>query len=75
MIGNLYNVIYVTHYNKKMSIGSSLVAQQVKDLALSLQRLGSLPWHGFSPWPRNFHMAQEQPKQKYTKIYLLYVGK
>ena len=31
---------------------SSLVAQWVKDLALSLQQFGSLLWHGFGPWPR-----------------------
>ena len=33
---------------------SSLVAHWVKDLALSPLRLGSLPWHGFDPWPVNF---------------------
>ena len=38
--------------------GSSLVAQQVKDPALSL------PWLGFSPWPGNFSMPQAQPKSK-----------
>ena len=27
------------------------MAQQVKDLALSLQQLGSLLWLRFSPWP------------------------
>ena len=27
------------------------MAQQVKDLALSLQQLGSVLWHGFNPWP------------------------
>ena len=30
------------------------MAQQVKDLALSLQQLGSLLRHRFYPWPRNF---------------------
>ena len=40
---------------KKRKWGS-LVVQHVKDLALSLQRLGSLLWHGFDPWPWNFHM-------------------
>lgn len=29
---------------------SSLVVQQVKDLALSLQQLGLLLWHEFDPW-------------------------
>ena len=40
----------------KVSPGSSLVAQEVKDPVLLLQRLGSLLWHGFDPWPGNFHM-------------------
>ena len=30
--------------------------QWVKDLVISLQHLGLLLWHGFDPWPRNFHM-------------------
>ena len=30
---------------------SSLVAQWVKDPALSVQQLGSLLWLGFDPWP------------------------
>ena len=41
---------------------SCLVVQQVKDLALSVQELGSLLWHRFDPWPRNFHMPWVQPK-------------
>ena len=40
------------------------MAQQVKDLTLSLQQLGSLLWNEFDPWPRNFHMLQERPKKK-----------
>ena len=43
---------------------SSLVAQQVKDLAWSLLWLGLLLWLGFDPWPGNFHMAQAQPTEK-----------
>ena len=43
---------------------NSLVAQQVKDLALSLQ---VLLWLGFIPGPRNFHMTQVQPKKKKKK--------
>ena len=43
---------------------SSLVMQQVKYLTLTLQRLGSLLWHGFYPWPRNFHILWAQPKKK-----------
>ena len=34
------------------------MAQQVKDLALSLL------WHGFNPWPQNFPMPQAQGKKK-----------
>ena len=46
-----------------MKDGSFLVVHQVKDLALSLQQLGSLLWHGFNPWLENFHMLWEWPKQ------------
>ena len=38
---------------------SSLVAQQIKDLAWSLL------WLRFAPWPRNFHMPQVWPKKKF----------
>ena len=41
---------------------SFLVAQQVKDLVLSLQQLGLLLWHESDPWPGNFHMLWVQPK-------------
>ena len=41
----------------------SLATQQVKNLALSLQQLGSLLWHGFDPWPGKFFMLQAQPKK------------
>ena len=43
---------------------SSLVAQQVKDLALSLLQLGALLWYGFDPWPGNVYMPQVQPINK-----------
>ena len=39
----------------------------VKDLTLSLLRLGSLQWHGFHPWPRMFCMVQVWPKKKKKK--------
>ena len=42
---------------------SSLVAQWVKDPALSLQWLQSRLWLSFEPWPGNFHMTV-QPKRK-----------
>ena len=44
-----------------------LVVQWVKDLALSLQKLRSLLWHGFIPWPKNFHMPQALKKKKKKK--------
>ena len=34
------------------------MAQQVKDLALSLQQLGSLLKHRFHPWPKDFHLQR-----------------
>ena len=43
------------------------VAQQVKDLVLSLQWLGSLLRHRINPWPRNLLMRQVQPKKKKKK--------
>ena len=41
--------------------GSSLVAQQVKDLALSLL------WLRFNLWPRNFHRQRQEKKKKKDK--------
>ena len=38
--------------------------QQVKDLALSLQRLRLLLWHGFDPWAREFCMPPGGSKKK-----------
>ena len=43
---------------------NSLVAQGVKDPALSLQRLGTLLWHRLDPWLRNFHMPGAWQKKK-----------
>ena len=52
---------------------SSLVAQQVKDLALSVLCLGSLLWHGLDPRPWNFHVLQVQPGgKKKSHLYLLW---
>ena len=39
------------------------MAQRVKDLASSLQRLRSLLWRRFDPWPGNFHMPRAWLKQ------------
>ena len=35
---------------------SSLVAQWIKDLTLSLLSLGSQFWHDFDLWLENFHI-------------------
>ena len=40
------------------------MAQQVKNLVLSLQWLWLQLWHGFGPWPANFCMPWVQPKKK-----------
>ena len=39
------------------------MAQQVKDLTLSLLWLRVLLWCGFSLWPWNFHMLWAWPKK------------
>ena len=43
---------------------TSLVAQRVKDPALSPQQLGWLLWCGFDLWPRNFYMMPPTKKEK-----------
>ena len=45
----------------KQKAWSSLVAQWIKDLVVSLQQLGSLLQCSFDPWPGNFHMPWAQP--------------
>ena len=52
---------------KEEHSGSTLVAQQVKDLGLSLQQHGSLLCCRFDPWPRNFHILKAKPKKKARK--------
>ena len=49
---------------KRVLFQSALVAQQVKDPALSLLQIWLLPWQGFDPWPRDFCILQAQPKNK-----------
>ena len=48
----------MTKYKDEVKLRSSLVAQQIKDLALSLL------WHGFNSWLRNFHRLEEWQKKK-----------
>ena len=50
--------------NINMCFRSSLVAQQMKVLVLSLLRLGSLWRCWFDPWPGNFYMPQPWPPSK-----------
>ena len=47
---------------KCLSLGVSLVAQQIKYPALSLL------WREFNPWPRNFHMPWVLPLTTTKKI-------
>ena len=42
------------------------MAQQVKDLVLSLQWLESLPWKRFDPWLGDFHIPWAAKKKKNT---------
>ena len=58
---------------KKGAFESSLVGQWVKDLALSLQRLGSLLCPGLNPWSRNFHRLWMWPKRKKRRRHLLVI--
>ena len=60
VLGELRHKLTVKKYPGK----SSLVVQQVKDLALPLQLLRFLLWHRFIPWPGNSHMPQAWQKKK-----------
>ena len=53
-----------------MPASSSLLAQWVKNSVLSLLWLGSLLWHRFDSWPRNFCMATGVAKKKKKKCLL-----
>ena len=48
-------------------MGSSLVAQRVKNLALSLLWPWLLLCFGFNAWPQKFCMPRAQPKEKKGK--------
>ena len=43
------------------------MVQWVKDVALLLQQLGLLLWHGFDPWSSNFHRPWMQQQQQQRK--------
>ena len=48
------------------------MAQQCKDLALSLLRLELLLWLGFNPWTVNFQVLQTQPKKKKKAFFFFF---
>ena len=54
-------------HTKMLSCLSSLVAQWVKGLVLSLLQLRSLLWQGFSSSPKDFQMLPWMPKKKKKK--------
>ena len=62
---------FILLFLKSVKCGSSFVAQQVKNPALSLQPLRSLLWFWFSPWPRNFHMPWARPP-KICKMFTVF---
>ena len=49
---------------KSVSLWSSFVSRWLKDPALSLQWLRSLPWHRLELWPRNFPCCRHGQKKK-----------
>lgn len=54
----------ILHFCFMRKARSSLVAQRIKDLALSLHWLGSLLWLGLDPWPGKFHMPRAWQKER-----------
>lgn len=58
----LWTIYLKTNYLKQWR--NSPVAQWDKNLALSLQRLRLLLWHGFGPWHRDFHMLSVWPNPR-----------
>ena len=51
-------------FHKDKKLRSFLVVLWVKDPVLPQQWLRLLLWHGFDPWPWNFHMRQAWPKKE-----------
>ena len=45
------------------------MAQWVKDPLWSLRWLRWLLWHGFNPWPGNFHRLWAQPKKEKKRMH------
>ena len=57
-------ILFLSRNNRKLESRSSLVVQQVKDLASALQQ------PRFDPWPGNFHMPWVQPDKKSKTVEL-----
>lgn len=55
------------NYYQRNNVGVPTVAQGVKKQTLPQLRWRSKQWLKFSPWPRNLHMPQVQPKQNKKK--------
>ena len=60
--GSLELTMLVLSAHKNWRLAEFPITQELKDPALSLQRLGSLLWLGFDPWPGNVRVLQAQPK-------------
>lgn len=60
----ILKAIFATSQLGKKQFRGSVVAQEVKNPALSWLWLGSLMWHRFGPWPWNFHMPFGKKKKK-----------
>ena len=72
----MWTVILVEKFERlinKVHCWSSLRAQQIKDLALSLLWLWLQLWYRFDPWPGNFLMLWTQPKKKKKKCIVAYL--
>lgn len=57
---------------KGSAFRSSLVAQGINDLALSLLWLGWQLWQGLDPWPQKFLMPQAWPKQQQQNTFQMF---
>ena len=69
-----YNLNY--HHQEYWNFGSSLVAQQGKDLVLSLLWLGSLLWHRFNSLAQELpHAALTAKEKKNFKEYQKFTAK
>ena len=68
-------VAAVLNVHARVYLGSSLVAQQVKDLGWSLHRLGLPLWRRFNPWPGELPHAVGTAKQSKRGMLGALIGK